>query len=101
MNIQNLLAQAQKLQRELKKAQDDLAQEQFSVTKGGAVTVIFYGDRKIKSVSIEDSALETTNKEMVEDMIKLAIDEALKNIKLAEEEINMRITGRAEGMMGL
>jgi hypothetical protein len=37
---------------------------------------------------------------MIEEMLKLAIDEALKNIKLAEDEINVRITGRAEGMMG-
>jgi DNA-binding protein YbaB len=34
MNMQNLLAQAQKMQRELKKAHEDLAQEEFSVSKG-------------------------------------------------------------------
>lgn len=100
MNMQNLLAQAQKMQRELKKAREDLAQEEFSVSKGGAVTVVFYGDRKIKKVDIDAAALEADNKEMIEEMLKLAIDEALKNIKLAEDEINTRITGRAEGMMG-
>ena len=100
MNMQNLLAQAQKMQRELKKAHEDLAQEEFSVSKGGAVTVVFYGDRKIKKVDIDATALEADNKEMIEEMLKLAIDEALKNIKLAEDEINTRITGRAEGMMG-
>jgi DNA-binding protein YbaB len=51
MNMQNLLAQAQKMQRELKKAHEDLAQEEFSVAKGGAVTVVFYGDRKIKKLA--------------------------------------------------
>ncbi|MDY0344967.1 MAG: YbaB/EbfC family nucleoid-associated protein [Bacilli bacterium] len=100
MNMQNLLAQAQKMQRELKKAQEDLAQEEFSVSKGGAVTVVFYGDRKIKKIDIDSAALEVDNKEMIEEMLKLAIDEALKNIKLAEDEINVRITGRAEGMLG-
>ena len=100
MNMQNLLAQAQKMQRELKKAHEDLAQEEFSVSEGGAVTVVFYGDRKIKKVDIDAAALEADNKEMIEEMLKLAIDEALKNIKLAEDEINTRITGRAEGMMG-
>jgi hypothetical protein len=99
--MQNLLAQAQKMQRDLKKAHEDLAQEEFSVSKGGAVTVIFYGDRKIKSISIDSAALDADNKEMVEEMLKISIDEALKNIKLAEDEINVRITGRAEGMMGL
>jgi len=101
MNMQNLLAQAQKMQRELKKAHEDLAQEEFSVSKGGAVTVIFYGDRKIKSVTIDQDALSADNKDMIEEMLKIAIDEVLNNIKAAEDEINTRITGRAEGMMGL
>ena len=96
MNMQNLLAQAQKMQRELKKAQ-----EEFTASKGGAVSVVAYGDRKIKSISIEPSALEVDNKEMLEEMLKLAIEEVMGNIKLAEEELNARITGRAEGMMGL
>ena len=100
MNMQNLLAQAQKMQRELKKAHEDLAQEEFSVSKGGAVTVVFYGVRKSKKVDSDAAALEADNKDMIEEMLKLAIDEALKNIKLAEDEINTRITGRAEGMMG-
>ncbi|NCA97577.1 MAG: YbaB/EbfC family nucleoid-associated protein [Bacteroidia bacterium] len=101
MNMQNLLAQAQKMQRELKKAHEDLAQEEFSVSKGGAVTVVFYGDRKIKSVSINQDALSADNKDMIEEMLEIAIDEVLNNIKAAEDDINMRITGRAEGMMGL
>jgi len=101
MNMQNLLAQAQKMQKDLKKAQEELAQEEFSVTKGGAITIVFYGDRKLKSIDIEPSVLKIDNKEMIEEMIKLAVDEALKNIKVAEEEINSRITGRAEGMFGI
>jgi len=101
MNMQNLLAQAQKMQRELKKAQEDLAQEEFSVSKGGAVSVTFYGDRKIKSINLAKEALEPENKDMIEEMLKIAIDEVLHNIKIAEDEINTRITGRAEGMMGL
>jgi hypothetical protein len=101
MNMQNLLAQAQKMQRELKKAHEDLAQEEFLVTKGGAVTVIFYGDRRIKTINIDQDALEADNKDMIEEMLRLSINEALNNIKVAEDEINVRITGRAEGMMGL
>jgi DNA-binding protein YbaB len=40
---------------------------------------------------------EADNKEMIEEMLKLAIDEALKNIKLAEDEINTRITAAPKG----
>lgn len=101
MNMQNLLAQAQKMQRELKKAHEDLAQEEFLVTKGGAVSVIFYGDRRVKTINIDSDAIEPDNKDMIEEMLRLAINEALNNIKTAEEEINLRITGRIEGMMGI
>ncbi|MDD4153847.1 MAG: YbaB/EbfC family nucleoid-associated protein [Bacilli bacterium] len=100
MNMQNLLAQAQKMQRDLKKAHEDLAQEEFLVSKGGAVTVIFYGDRRIKTINIDNDALDPENKDMVEEMLRLAVNEALENIKAAEDEINVRITGRVEGMMG-
>ena len=80
MNMQNLLAQAQRMQRELKKAHEDLAQEEFSVSKGGAVTVVFYGDRKIKDINIDEGALDAENKEMVEEMLKsfMAKDKAFQ-----------------------
>ena len=44
MNMQQMMIQAQKMQRELKKAMDALAQQEFSVNKSGAVTVTMYGD---------------------------------------------------------
>ena len=97
MNMQQMMAQAQKMKRELEKAQAALAEQEFSVSKGGAVTVIMLGNKTIKNIDIEKDALDPENKEMIQDMIALAINELFEQINAAEEEINERITGSARG----
>ena len=97
MNMQQMMAQAQKMQRELKKAQAELAQKEFVVTKGGAVTVTVLGNKEIKSVEIDKDAFDPDNKEMIEEMIALAINEALDQIEADSEAINERITGQSGG----
>ena len=97
MNMQQMMAQAQKMQRELKKAMAELAEKEFVVSKGGAVTVTVLGSKEIKSINIEADAFDVDNKEMVEDMIALAINEALEKIEAESEAINERITGQPGG----
>jgi len=97
MNMQQMMIQAQKMQRELKKAQAELATKEFVVTKGGAVTLTVLGSREIKSVNIDKDAFDPDNKEMIEEMIALAYNEALEQIEKASEEINERITGQPGG----
>ena len=98
MNMQQMMIQAQKMQRELKKALDELAKQEFSVNKGGAVTVTMMGDGSIKSIDIDDDAFEKENKEMVQDLIVMAINELDEKIETAKEDINERITGSRGGM---
>ena len=97
MNMQQMMAQAQKMQRELKKAQAELAQKEFKVSKGGAVTVIVLGNKEVKSVEIDNDAFDADNKEMIQDMIALAINEAMAQIDEESEAINERITGQPGG----
>ena len=97
MNMQQMVMQAQKMQRELKKAKDELAKQEFTVSKGGAVTVVMMGDKTIKTISIDEDAFDKDNKEMVEEMIALAINELFEKISVAEEKIEEKITGRAGG----
>ena len=98
--MQQMMAQAQKMQRELKKAMDELAKQEFSVNKGGAVTVTMMGDGSLKSVEIDDDAFEKENKEMVQDLIVMAISELSEKVEAAKEEINERITGSRGGFGG-
>ena len=99
MNMQQMMMQAQKMQRELKKAQAELAEKEFSITKGGAVTVKMKGSMEIISIDIDKDAFDPDNKEMVEEMISLAINELIAKINAESEEINEKITGQ-RGIMG-
>ena len=97
MNMQQMMAQAQKMQRELKKAMAELAAKEFKVAKGGAVTVTVLGSKEIKAIDIDKDAFDPDNKEMVEEMIALAINEAIAQFDAEEEAINERITGQPGG----
>ena len=95
--MQQMMAQAQKMQRELKKAMAALAEKEFVVTKGGAVTVTVLGNKEIKAVEIDKEAFDEDNREMIQEMIALAINEAISKIDEEAEEINERITGQPGG----
>ena len=97
MNMQQMMAQAQKMQRELKKAMAALAEKEFVVSKGGAVTVTVLGNKEVKAIEIDKDAFDEDNREMVQDMIALAINEAIAKIDEEAEEINERITGQPGG----
>ena len=98
MNMQQMMIQAQKMQRELRKAIAALHEQEFNLTKAGLVTVTLYGNKTIKSVSIEEDAFEKDNKEMIEDMIAAAINELSEKIDAEEEAISERITGQKGGL---
>ena len=95
--MQQMMAQAQKMQRELKKAMAELAQKEFVVSKGGAVTITVLGSKEVKAIEIDKDAFDEDNREMVQDMIALAINEAIGQIEEEAEVINERITGQPGG----
>ena len=97
MNMQQMMIQAQKMQRELKKALDELAKQEFTVSKSGAVTVTMMGDGSLKSIEIDNDAFDADNKEMVQDLLVLAVNELQEKIETAKEEVNERITGSRAG----
>ena len=98
--MQQMMAQAQRMQRELRKAMEALAQQEFVSNKNGLVTVTLMGDKRVKSIEIDKDAFDPENKEMIEASIVLAINELTEQIKKAEEEINERITGSRGGFQG-
>lgn len=98
--MQQMMMQAQRAQREMQKAQAELASKEFSVTKGGAVSVVVKGDKSIQSISIDEDAFDKDNKDMVEEMIAMAINEAFEKIDEANAEIEERILGKAKGGFG-
>ena len=95
MNMQQMIIQAQKMQREMQKKQAALEAEEFTISKGGAVTVVVKGDKTVQSINIDKDALDPENKEMIEELIALAINEAVEQIKAAEEQISSQVTGQS------
>ena len=56
------------------------------------------GDGSIKAIEIDDDAFEKDNKEMIQDLIVIGINELTEKIEEAKEEINERITGSRGGL---
>ena len=98
MNMQQMLAQAQKMQRELQKAMNELKEKEFVINKNGMVVVTVTGNKEVKSSDIDNDAMDVDNKEMVQESIVLALNEAFAKIDAEAEAINERITGRAGGL---
>ena len=98
MNMQQLMAQAQKMQRELQKARNALHEKEFTLNKAGAVTVTVKGDKTVSKIDIDKDALE--DKEMVEEMIALALNELFEQIDDEEAAIEDKLTGGRGGFGG-
>lgn len=92
--MQQMLMNAQRMQRQLQKAKDELAQKEFAVSKSGIVDLVMMGDRTVKSLKIDADALEPDNADMISDAVVLALYEALEQIQKANDEVEEQITGK-------
>lgn len=93
-NMQQMLKQAQKMQEDMANLQTDLEQREFTATSGGGmVEVTVDGKHLIKNIKINPDAVDPEDAEMLEDLITVAVNEAISNaIKTSEEEMSA-ITG--------
>ena len=92
--MQQMLMNAQRMQRELQKAHAALAEKEFKVSKNGMVDLTMLGDRTVKELKIDKDALDPENGEMLADTIALALNEALEQIQDEYDAIEERITGK-------
>ena len=94
MNMQGLLKQAQKMQKELTKLEDELNEKVYETTMGGGVIQVeVKGNMSVESISIDESLLEVDNKEDLEEMLKSALNDAFaKAVEDKEKNMN-QITG--------
>ena len=97
MNIQQLMQQAQRMQREITKKKDEIDAKIFE-GKSEWVNVSFNGKKELKSFKIlKDGVIDESDKEMLEDMILLAIKDAFTKI---DREIEDKL-GQYASMSGL
>ncbi len=85
----NIMQQAQKMQEDLKKAQDELSLMQvLGESGGGLVTIVMTGKREARKVTIDDSLLGD-DKDMLEDLVAAAINDAVNKVgKMKKEKMS-------------
>lgn len=93
-NMNQMLKQAQKMQEDMAALQADLENREYTaVSGGGMVEVTVDGKHLIKAIKIKPEAVDPDDTEMLEDLITVAVNEAISNaIKNSEEEMGA-ITG--------
>ena len=93
--IGNLMKQAQRMQENMQKAQQELAaMEVTGQAGGGLVSVVMTGRHDVKRVSIDDSLLKE-DKEMLEDLLAAAVNDAVRQVEANTQE---KMAGLSAGM---
>ena len=97
MNIQAMMKQAQKLQKDMMIAKDEIDKTIFE-SKSSFVTMKANGKREILSVKIDTESLEKDDVEMLEDLVQVVTNDLMKQI---EKETENKMGKYTQGMPGL
>ena len=93
MNM-NMIKQAQKMQEDLLKMQDEIEDMIFSAQSGGgAVTAAVNGKRELVELVIEPDVVETADVDMLQDLVLAAVNEALRKAESSMNESMSKLTG--------
>ncbi len=94
MNMQNMMKQAQQMQQRMQQMQEELEEREVEATAGGGVVkVVATGGKVVKSIEIQEAAVDPDDVEMLQDLIIAAVNEALaKADEMVQAEMG-KITG--------
>lgn len=93
-NMNSMVKQAQKMQEQILKLQEDIEQRDFTSTSGGgAVEVVVTGRKELKSINIKPEVVDKDDIEMLQDLIISAVNEAVKQVEDTNEKEMGAITG--------
>lgn len=94
MNQANMMKQAQKMQEELLKMQEQLEASSFEATSGGGVVkATVSGKRELTGLEIDPEAVDPEDVEMLQDLIIAAVNEALRKVEEASSSGMSKLTG--------
>lgn len=85
MNMQALMRQAQQLQNDMMKAKEEIDNMEFTGTSS-FVSVLVKGDKTVKKVTINNDNITGDDKEMIEDMLVVALNDAMNQIDKVTEQ---------------
>ena len=102
-NMQQMLQQVQKMQKDMLAAQEQLKHEEVEASAGGGlVTVKVSGDLVVKSITIDPEAIDPEDPELLQDMVVAAVNEALRSAQNLQAQRLGGLTGGLDlGSLGL
>lgn len=99
-NMNNIMKQAQRMQRQMENAQKDLETKEFTASAGGgAIEVTVSGKREVTKVKIDPEAVDPEDVETLEDLVMAAVNEALKKMEDESQKSMSQFTGGLGGGM--
>ena len=93
-NMQNLMRQAQKMQEEMEKTAELLDDWEVVGTSAGEAVVVYMNAKKIiNGIELDESVVDPTDVEMLEDLIVAGVNEAIKKVESTNEQEMSKIAG--------
>ena len=93
-NMNNLMKQAQRMQRQMEESQKELETKEFTAKSGGgAVEVTVTGKKEVTKVKLSEEVVDPDDIEMLEDLVMAAANEALRMAEEANAEVMSKMTG--------
>ncbi len=100
-NMNNLMKQAQKMQRQMEETSKELEEKTYTATAGGgAVEVEVSGKKELVAVKLAEEVVDPDDIEMLEDLIVAAVNEGLRTVSKESEDAMSKITGGMSGSLG-
>ena len=98
MNMQAIMMQAKKMQRDIEKIQNELESKTYE-GKSQLVTAVVGGNNKLISINIDVDSIEQDDKEMLEYMILVAVNNAIENMEKDKKEKLGKYSNMLNGLM--
>ncbi|MCK8060865.1 MULTISPECIES: YbaB/EbfC family nucleoid-associated protein [unclassified Fusibacter] len=93
-NMGGMMKQVQKMQRDMEKAQKELEETIYESTAGGgAVKIVLNGKKEIQSLELSEAVVDPDDIEMLQDLIIVALNDAMKQVDEQSEKVMGKMTG--------
>ena len=100
-NMNNLMKQAQRMQRQMEETNKELEAKEYTASAGGgAVTVTVSGKKEVVSVKLALEVVDPDDIEMLEDLIMAATNEAFRQMEESNAQAMAKLTGGLSGLGG-
>ncbi|HLQ75620.1 MAG TPA: YbaB/EbfC family nucleoid-associated protein [Alloiococcus sp.] len=100
-NMQGMMKKMKKMQKEMEEAQTRLNETEFEGTANNdLVVVVVNGEKQVQRVSIKEEIIDPEDKEMIEDLVQIAVNDAMAKVDAETEKVMGKYTKGLGGLPG-